>query len=115
MDPPTTTCRMCDQPVAAEAKFCSTCGCQLDATAPAPRSAAAKWYHNVWMVLFLLLFVLGPFGLPLVWTNPRFPRAVKLLLTAIMALYTGLLIILTMRMVEAVSQQIEQINNIYLF
>ena len=106
---------MCEQPVTAEAKFCSTCGFQLDATAPAPKPAAAKWYHNVWMVLFLLFFVLGPFGLPLVWKNPRFSQAVKLLLTALMALYLWMLVVLITRMAAAVANSLEQLNNTYLF
>ena len=117
MDLPITTktCRMCEQPVTAEAKFCSTCGFQLDGTASAPTRAGSRWYHNIWMVLFLLFFVLGPFGLPLVWKNPRFSRAVKLLLTALMALYVWLLVVLTTRMIAAVSNSLEQLNNTYLF
>ena len=118
MDSPTTTktCRMCEQPVTPEAKFCSMCGFQLDASAPAaPMRAGSRWYHNVWMVLFLLFFVLGPFGLPLVWANPRFSRAAKLLLTGVMVLYMWMLVVLTMRMVESVSNSLEQLNNTYLF
>lgn len=116
MDRPITTktCRMCEQPVTAEARFCSTCGFQLDGTASAPKPAA-KWHHNIWFVLFLLFFVLGPFGLPLVWKNPRFSRAVKLFLTALMALYLWTLIALITRAVAAVSNALEQLNNTYLF
>ncbi len=116
MDLPITTktCRMCEQPVTAEARFCSTCGFQLDGTAPGPKRAS-KWHHNIWMVLFLLFFVLGPFGLPLVWTNPRFSRTVKWLLTGLMGVYMWTLIVLMTRMVAAVSNQLEQLNNTYLF
>ena len=115
MDPPTPpkTCRMCESPVDATARFCSTCGFQLDlARSGATPSGAAKWYHNIWMVLFLLFFVLGPFGLPLVWKGPRFSRGVKLALTAVMVLYTYWLVVLTTRMVQAVTAEMEQLNTI---
>ena len=64
---------------------------------------APKWYHNFWLVLLLLLFVLGPFGLPsLAWKNPQLSRPVKIGLTLLMAGYTFLLIRLTANMLQAV-------------
>ena len=59
-----------------------------------------KWYHNVWCVLLMLFFVLGPFGLPLVWTHPRFSQRTKWALTIAMLLYTILLIDVTIRAVQ---------------
>ena len=76
----------------------------------APQPPNAKWYHNLWFVLFMLFFVLGPFGLPLVWKNPRFARWVKVALTALMVLYTVALIDMTARMVRAVMEQVNQFN-----
>ena len=115
MDPPThpKTCQMCESPVNATARFCSACGYQLDrAPSVATPSVAAKWYYNIWLVLFLLFFVLGPFGLPLVWKNPRFSRGVKLALTALMLFYLGLLAVLTVRMVQAVTEQMQYLNGV---
>lgn len=48
----------------------------------------AKWYHNVWVVLLLLFFVLGPFGLPMLWKSPRFSKSWKQILTVLTLLYT---------------------------
>lgn len=66
----------------------------------------SKWYHNVWFVLFMLLFVIGPFGLPLVWNNPGFSRPVKVALTLAMVVYTVLLVDLTIRTTRMILQQL---------
>ena len=51
-----------------------------------------KWYHGVWAVLLSLFFVLGPFGLPILWKSPRFSRGWKWFFTALTLLYTALLL-----------------------
>ena len=76
-----------------------------------PSTPKSKWYYNVWFVLLMLFFVLGPFGLPLVWKHPRFSRRVKVTLTLVMVLYTLVLIEATVRMVRAVMQGVEQFNS----
>lgn len=55
----------------------------------------SKWFYNPWVVIFLLIFVLGPFGLPLVYKSPRFSRAWKMIWTLLMAAYTWYLIVAT--------------------
>ena len=67
-----------------------------------------KWYHNILFVLAMLFLVAGPFGLPLVWKNPRLPRWAKALLTAATLLYTLLLINMTIVMVQAVMKEMGQ-------
>ncbi len=59
-----------------------------------------KWYHNLWFVLFILIFVAGPLGLPLVWNNPRFSRGMKIALTVVMVAYTVLVVALAIRTVR---------------
>ena len=73
-------------------------------------SEKPKWHQNVWLVLFLLFFVLGPFGLPLVWKNPRFSRTAKTGLTLLMAGYTFLLIRLTAGMIQTVRTSLDAVN-----
>jgi len=69
-----------------------------------------KWHQNVWLILFLLFFVLGPLGLPLVWKNPRFSRTVKIGLTILMVGYTFLLIRLTAEMLRAVRTSMDAVS-----
>ncbi len=63
-----------------------------------------KWYHNIWFVIVMLFFVVGPFGLPLVWKNPHFSRKVKGALTIAMIIYTIALIDLTLRSFRMISE-----------
>lgn len=72
--------------------------------------APAKWYHNIWLLLFMLFFVLGPLGLPMVWKNPRLSRGVKWLLTLSMVAYTILLIDMTIRAVRVAIDHINQLG-----
>ncbi len=69
-----------------------------------------KWYYNVWFVLLMLFFVLGPFGLPLVWKHPRFSRKVKITLTVVMILYTVALIDVTVRLARTVTEHFNDFN-----
>ena len=78
-----------------------------------PEAPRSKWYHNVWFVLFMLFFVLGPFGLPLVWKNPRFHRWVKAGLTLVMVAYTAALADLTVRAFQAVTTEIRNIQSTF--
>ena len=82
-----------------------------DANLSPPEPPRPKWYYNVWFVLAMLFFVLGPFGLPLVWKNPRFSRWVKVALTLAMLAYTVLLVDMTVRMVQAVLNEATQFNS----
>ena len=72
-----------------------------------------KWYYNAWFVLLMLFFVLGPFGLPLVWKNPHFRRWVKAALTLVMVVYTVVLIDLTVRAFQAVMAEVRNIQSTF--
>ena len=50
----------------------------------------------------MLLFVLGPFGLPLLYKSPRFNRTWKIIWTIIMAAYTWALIGSTIAIVKLI-------------
>jgi len=52
----------------------------------------AKWYLKPISVVLLLFFVLGPFGLPLVYKSPSFGKTSKMLLTVVIIIYTSYLI-----------------------
>ena len=103
------TCVACGVVAPEGGRFCSACGMALPASSAQP-AKAAKWYYNIWFVLLMLFFVVGPFGLPLVWKNPRFPRWLKLTLTLAMIAYTALLVDLTIRMTRAVLEHVNEFN-----
>ena len=52
----------------------------------------AKWYLRPVGVVLLLFFVLGPFGLPLLYKSPNFSKTSKIILTIAVVLYTSYLI-----------------------
>ncbi len=43
----------------------------------------SKWYYSPWFVLFMILFVLGPFALPLLYKSPRFSLRSKIIWTVL--------------------------------
>ena len=52
----------------------------------------ARWYLRPMGVVLLLFFVLGPFGLPLLYKSPAFSKTLKLVLSIAVILYTFYLI-----------------------
>jgi hypothetical protein len=58
-----------------------------------PKDEKVKWYMRPMGVVLLLFFVLGPFGLPLLYKSPEFSRKLKIVLTIVVILYTSYLII----------------------
>jgi hypothetical protein len=51
-----------------------------------------KWYLRPMSVVLLLFFVLGPFGLPLLYKSPKFSKTIKIILTIAVMIYTSYLI-----------------------
>ncbi len=51
-----------------------------------------KWYLRPLGVIILLFFVLGPFGLPLLYKSPKFSKKLKILLTAAVLIYTAYIV-----------------------
>jgi hypothetical protein len=58
-----------------------------------PKDEKVKWYMRPMGVVLLLFFVLGPFGLPLLYKSQEFSRKLKIVLTIVVILYTSYLII----------------------
>lgn len=52
-----------------------------------------KWYLRPIGVILLLFFVLGPFGLPLLYKSPKFSKTLKIVLTIAVMICTLYLII----------------------
>ena len=61
------------------------------------QEAKVKWYLNPISVVLLLFFVLGPFGLPLLYKSPKFSKTLKIILTVAVIVYTSLLILASLK------------------
>ena len=55
-----------------------------------------KWYFQTWS-LVVSFIVIGPFMLPLVWTNPRFTRKAKVIISILVILFTFLLSVIVVK------------------
>jgi hypothetical protein len=51
-----------------------------------------EWYLRPVSVVLLLFFVLGPFGLPLLYKSPKLSKTTKIILTIIIIIYSSYLI-----------------------
>jgi hypothetical protein len=67
-----------------------------------------KWYLRPLGVILLLFFVLGPFGLPLLYKSPKFSRRLKILLTVVVIFYTAYLIIGSVQIANKLYIQLEE-------
>ena len=69
-----------------------------------------RWYLNPIVVLLLLFFVLGPFGLPLLYRSPHFGKTWKKILTIIVIVYTAYLVYETVVIVRMMLNWIWQMQ-----
>lgn len=73
-------------------------------------STDTKWYYRPWFVIVMLIFILGPLGLPLVYKSPKFNLAWKIGLTLLMILYTWFLIVITAESIHWTIKFVEKIQ-----
>jgi len=69
-----------------------------------------KWYLRPTTVILSLFFVLGPFGLPLLYKSPKFSRKVKILLTIAVIIYTSYLIFVSLEIARQLYQRMGEVK-----
>jgi len=67
-----------------------------------------KWYLKPISVILALFFVLGPFGLPLLYKTPKFSKKVKIILTIAVIIYTSYLILVSLKIARELYQRMEE-------
>jgi hypothetical protein len=72
-----------------------------------------KWYLRPLSVVLLLFFVLGPFGLPLLYKNPKFSKKLKILLTVAVIIYTAYFIRVSIDMGREIYTQMEEYQGMF--
>ena len=71
-----------------------------------------KWYLRPINVVLLLFFVLGPFGLPLVYKSPTLSKTVKIMLTAVVIIYTSYLVFVSLEIGKELYRRLEELQGI---
>ena len=71
-----------------------------------------KWYLRPISVVLLLFFVLGPFGLPLLYKSPAFSKTLKIILTIVVILYTSYLIFASLEIARQVYSRMGELQKI---
>jgi hypothetical protein len=71
-----------------------------------------KWYLRPIGVVLLLFFVLGPFGLPLLYKSPKFGKASKIILTIAVMLYTSYLVFASLEIGRELYKRMEELQEL---
>ncbi len=69
-----------------------------------------KWYLRPISVVLLLFFVLGPFGLPLLYKSPKFSRTLKIILSVVVIVYTAYLIFASLEIGRELYRRMEELQ-----
>lgn len=77
-----------------------------------PEEASRKWYFKPISVLLLLFFVLGPFGLPLLYKSPHFSRKLRIILTVAVILYTSYLVFASLEIGRELYKRVGELQGI---
>jgi len=101
-------CRFCGRELDEGFLFCPFCGGRIG-----PRDhSQVRWYHTRYGIAFALV-LLGPFALPLVWSNPRYSVATKTTVTILILVLTALLVYLLVAFWFWFVHQIQYLTNAY--
>jgi polyferredoxin len=71
-----------------------------------------KWYFRPIPVVLLLFFVLGPFGLPLLYKSPQFSKTLKIILTIAVIIYTSYLIFASLEIGRELYRRMGELQDI---
>ena len=70
-----------------------------------------KWYLRPISVVLLLFFVLGPFGLPLLYKSPKFSKTLKIILTIVVIIYTSYLIVASLEIGRELYRRVGELQD----
>ncbi len=71
-----------------------------------------KWYLRPISVVLLLFFVLGPFGLPLLYKSPKFSRTLKIILSIVVIVYTSYLVFASLEIGRDLYRRMEELQEV---
>ena len=102
-------CPFCAELIQAEAIKCRFCNEWLSGQAGESAAEAGtnkpKWYHSTAALIAAILCV-GPFALPLVWTNKKYKPATKAIITTAIIVLTVFLFYVMMKVYMGLLDQL---------
>ena len=69
-----------------------------------------KWYFKTWALVISFLSV-GPFMLPLVWTNPAFSKNKKIIISAVIIILSYLLLSVFINSLRSLNKYYQLLQN----
>ena len=102
-------CPFCAEEIQDEAVKCKHCGeFLIDAELKRMRKQGdGKWYHRTPTVIISVLCI-GPLALPLIWFNPNYSMASKIIWTIVIIGFTILLCVGSVGLYANLLKQIQQ-------
>ena len=97
-------CDFCQRQLSEGFLFCPYCGKRIGLG----HGPGRRWYHSKYAVA-IGLATLGPFALPMVWSNPRYGVFTKVVLTVLTLAVTALLIYILYLLVIVCLRRVERI------
>jgi hypothetical protein len=76
----------------------------------ADRVPQPRWYLRPFVIVLLLFFVLGPFGLPLLFKSPSLSKTWKIILTAAVIVYTVYLVFVSIKIGTGVYEEMKYLG-----
>jgi len=95
-------CPFCAEEIQDKAIKCKHCGELLD------KKPNEKWYFRS-PILVIALLSIGPLALPLVWFNPRHSRTNKIIISAIVIIFSYYLFKMTMTLLRSLNEYYKMI------
>ena len=94
-------CPKCGLAVEETDNFCRHCGCNLK---------PGLGFLNSHAGIILLMFVIGPFALPLVWTSKRMGTPAKIVYTILMLIMGYYLVVACVQMYQLTFQMMQSMT-----
>ena len=70
-----------------------------------------KWYFSTYVFVVAFLCI-GPFALPMLWTNPRLSINKKIVITIIVIIISFCIVLLVMKSMQSINSYYQQISKL---